>query len=88
MQFGHALDCILQEILLADPVHGPTHLIKIDISDGFYQIALNINNIPKLGVVFPTLPEDEQLVAFPLVFLWGGPTAQPSSQQQLKQLLT
>ena len=33
MQFGHALDRIL---LLADPVHGPTHLIKIDISDGFY----------------------------------------------------
>ena len=36
MQFGHALDRILREILLADPIHGPVHLIKIDISDGFY----------------------------------------------------
>ena len=52
MQFGHSLDRILREILLGDPVHGPTHLIKIDIRDGFYQIALNIDNIPKLGVVF------------------------------------
>ena len=88
MQFGHALDRILREILLAAPVHGPTHLIKIDISDGFYQISLNIDNIPKLGAVFPTLPGDEQLVAFPLVCLWGGPTARPSSQERLKQFLT
>ena len=36
MQFGHALDRILREILLADPTHGPVYLIKIDISDGFY----------------------------------------------------
>ena len=77
MQFGHALDRILQEILLANPVHGPTHLIKIDISDRFYQISLNINDIPKLGVVFPTLPEDEQLVAFPLVLPMGWSNSPP-----------
>ena len=67
----------LREILLAGPVHGPTHLIKIDISDGFYQISLNIDNIPKLGVVFPTLPGDEQLVAFPLVLPMGWSNSMP-----------
>ena len=77
MQFGHALDRILQEILLADPVHGPTHLIKNNISDGIYQIALNIDDIPKLGVVFPTLPGDEQLVAFPLVLPMGWSNSPP-----------
>ena len=83
MQFGHALDRMLREILLADPSHDPVHLIKIDISDGFYQIALNINDIPKIGVVFPTLPGEEPLVAFPLVL-----TAHPFSPQLLKRLPT
>lgn len=77
MQFGHALDRILREILLADPIHGPVHLIKIDISDGFYRIALNIDDIPKLGVVFPTLPGEEQLVAFPLVLPMGWTNSPP-----------
>jgi hypothetical protein len=30
MQFGHALDCILREILLANPAFGPVHLIKLN----------------------------------------------------------
>ena len=67
MQFGHALDRILREIILADPALGPVYLMKIDIADGFYRINLNINDIPKLGVVFPTLPGEEPLVALPLV---------------------
>jgi hypothetical protein len=77
MQFGHALDRILREILLADPIHGPVQLIKIDISDGFYRIALNIDDIPKLGVVFPTFPGEEQLVAFPLVLPMGWTNSPP-----------
>ena len=43
MQFGHALDRIPHEILLADPALGPIQLMKIDISDGFYCIAVNID---------------------------------------------
>ena len=77
MQFGHALDRILREILLADPTHGPVYLIKIDISDGFYRIALNIDDIPKLGVVFPTLPGEEPLVAFLLVLPMGWSNSPP-----------
>ena len=71
MQFGHALERILRQILLADPSKGPIKLIKVDIGDGFYRIALNINDIPKLGVVFPTLPGQERLVALPLVLPMG-----------------
>ena len=50
MQFGHALDRILREILLADPAHGDIYLLKVDISDGFYRVNLVPTDIPKLGV--------------------------------------
>ncbi|EJK77238.1 hypothetical protein THAOC_00941, partial [Thalassiosira oceanica] len=56
MQFGQALDRVLREILLADPKFGPVELMKVDLSDGFYRVNLNIDDIPKLGVVFPTRP--------------------------------
>jgi hypothetical protein len=49
----------------------------MDIADGFYRIALNIDDIPKLGVVFLTLPGDEQLVDFPLVLPLGWSNSPP-----------
>ena len=61
MQFGHALDRILWEVLLANPAHGPVNLMKFDLSDGFHCIGLNLDNIPKLGVIFPTLPGEESV---------------------------
>ena len=54
MQFGHALDRIIRNILLSDPKFGPSYIHKVDISDGFYRIALTIEDIPKLAVMFPT----------------------------------
>ena len=77
MQFGHALDRILREIILADPSLGPVQLMKVDLSDGFYRINLNIDDIPKLGVVFPTKPGEEPLVAFPLVLPMGWKNSPP-----------
>ena len=77
MQFGHALDRILREILLADPSFGPVHLIKLDISDGFYRIAVNVDDIPKLGVIYPTPPGAEPLIAFPLVLPMGWTNSPP-----------
>ena len=71
MQFGNALDRILREILMADPTYGPIELMKVDLSDGFYRVDLNVGDVPKLGVVFPTEPGEEQLVAFPLVLPMG-----------------
>ncbi|KAK1732369.1 hypothetical protein QTG54_016948 [Skeletonema marinoi] len=77
MQFGHALDRILREILLADPSLGPVEMLKVDISDGFYRINLNIEDIPKLGVAFPTQPGEEKLVALPLVLPMGWKNSPP-----------
>ena len=71
MQFGHALDRILREILLSDPNLGPVQMLKVDISDGFYRINLNIDDIPKLGLAFPAAKGEEQLIAFPLVLPMG-----------------
>ena len=71
MQFGHALDRILREILLANPDDGPVQLMKVDLSDGFYRIDLCVDDIPKLGVLFPTAPGEPKLVAFPLVLPMG-----------------
>ena len=77
MQFGHALDRILREILLSDPAFGPVQMLKVDISDGFYRINMNIEDIPKLGVAFPTEPGQEKLVAFPLVLPMGWKNSPP-----------
>lgn len=73
MQFGHALDCILCEILLSNPGDlGPVSLmLKIDM------INLNIDDIPKLGVIFPTEPGQEPLVALPLVLPMGWKNIPP-----------
>ena len=71
MQFGHVLERIIHHILLSDQKFGLTYLNKVDISDGFYRIALKKEDIPKLGVVFPTKPGCISLVAFPLVLPMG-----------------
>ena len=78
MQFGHALDRILGEILLADPAYGPPEMMKVDIADSFYRIQLNVDNIPQLGVVFPTKERKEPLVAFPLVLPMGWVNSPPA----------
>ncbi len=77
MQFGHALKHVLREILLANPAFGPVYLIKLDISDGFYHIALNVDHIPKLGVAFPMAQHADPLVAFPLVLPMGWKNSPP-----------
>ena len=79
MQFGYALDKILREILLANPQHGPVHLIKADLSDGFYRGDLAPRDCPKLGVAFPTRSsQDEPLVAIPLVLPMGWTESPPA----------
>ncbi len=52
-------------------------MIKLDISDGFYRIGLNIDDIPKLGVVFPMLPGDKPLILFPLILPMGWKNSPP-----------
>jgi hypothetical protein len=52
-------------------------MIKLDLSDGFYRIGLIVDDIPKLGVIFPTLPGEEPLIAFPLVLPMGWKNSPP-----------
>ena len=77
MQFGHALERYLREILLADPELGKVYLAKFDISDGFYRIHLNVDDIFKLAVVFPTPKGQPALVALPLVLPMGWKNSPP-----------
>ena len=77
MQFGHALDRILREILLADPEQGKIYIIKVDISDGFYRIHVRPDDVPKLGVIFPTKANQEEMIAFPLVLPMGWKHSPP-----------
>jgi hypothetical protein len=71
MQFGRALERIITQVVHADPRYGPVYFIKVDLSDGFYQIAVRAEDIPKLGVSFPTINGEEPLVAFPLSLPMG-----------------
>ena len=78
MQFGHALERILREILLANVNHGFVYLNKTDLSDGFYRVGLVPEDIPKLGVIFPPIPgQPEPLVALPLVLPMGWKNSPP-----------
>jgi hypothetical protein len=77
MQFGRALERMLQKIHFANRRYGPVYMIKVDISDGFYRLQLSPSGIPSLGVVFPTAVGEEPLVAFPLVLPMGWVSSPP-----------
>jgi hypothetical protein len=77
MQFGKALQRIIEDLVNADPRWGPVYLCKVDIADGFYRVDVRINDIPKLGVVLLSLPSEPELIAFPLVLPMGWKNSPP-----------
>ena len=77
MRFGQAFQRLIEDIVNADPKYGPVHLCKVDISDGFYRVWLRLEDIPKLGVAFPTEVQGQHLVAFPLVLPMGWVSSPP-----------
>ncbi|CAJ1938361.1 unnamed protein product [Cylindrotheca closterium] len=77
MQFGRALHRILQRILHANPIHGPVYISKIDIADGFYRIQLAPYAVPHLAVLLPQHPNEEAMIAFPLVLPMGWVNSPP-----------
>ena len=77
MRFGRAFQRLLEDIINADPRFGPVYLCKVDISDGFYRVWLRMEDIPKLGVAFPSERAGEHLVAFPLVLPMGWVSSPP-----------
>ena len=76
MQFGRALERYLRRIVLADPRFGPVKMIKVDLSDGFYRIWVRSDDVPKLGMAFPS-PADDPLIAFPLALPMGWTNSPP-----------
>ena len=71
MQYGRALDCLICEIVYADPALGYVYLLKADVSDGFYRIGLRPEDAPKLVLIFPSGGEEEPMVATPLTLPMG-----------------
>ena len=78
MQFGRTLDRLLRRIVTANPRFGNVYLSKTDLSDGFYRIRLNPADILKLGVLFPRLPGEPQLVALPISLPMGWKNSPPA----------
>jgi hypothetical protein len=57
---------------------GPVYLLKVDLSDGFYRVWLNLRDIPKLALVLPPLTDSsEPLVALPLALPMGWVESPP-----------
>ena len=77
MQFGRTLERILYQIRHANPRFGHVYLAKVDLSDGFYRVALNDSAIAKLAVALPRFPGEEQLLALPLVLPMGWVESPP-----------
>ena len=76
MQYGWSLERLNREVIIADPVLGPVHFLRADVSDGFYCIGLLPMDVPKPGLVFPSEVESNELLAIPLTltmrwkYLW------------------
>jgi hypothetical protein len=77
MQFGRAFDRILTAIRHANPAYGPVHLLKVDISDGFYRVGLTPDQAPGLAVLLPRETDEEQLVGVPFVLPMGWVESPP-----------
>ena len=77
MQLGRALNRVLHRTVTADPADGPVYLMKLDLSNGFYQVPLRDSDIPLLGVAFPVAPGEPPLVAMPLVLPMGWTKSPP-----------
>ena len=77
MQYGQALDRLIREIVYADLALGYVYLLKADVSDGFYRIGLRPTDAPKLGLIFTSGKEEEQMVAIPLTLPMGWENSPP-----------
>jgi hypothetical protein len=77
MQFGTALQRILQRIAYADPRFGPVHMLKFDLSDGYYRVPLSPEAALELAVVIPGDTPTSNLIAIPLSLPMGWTLSPP-----------
>ena len=78
MQFGWALQRVMRTVRHANPEHGPVHLCKFDIKDGFYRMFLNAHDCPRLGIILPRYEGETQLIAIPMSCTMGWVQSPPS----------
>jgi hypothetical protein len=71
MQFGSALQCILQRLAYCNPAYGPPLMAKLDLADGYYRIPLTPNAAIQLAVILPPDDTGEPLIGIPLTLPMG-----------------
>jgi hypothetical protein len=77
MQFGGALQRLLQCLAYCNPAFGPPLLAKIDLSDGYYRVPLAPQAALELAVLFPPDGPGDYLVGIPLSLPMGWPHSPP-----------
>jgi hypothetical protein len=77
IQCGKALWRIMSAKVRSNPRLGPVYLSKVDIADSFYRIWVQAVDVPKLGVLLPTIEGQERLIGFPLVLPMGWKESPP-----------
>ena len=65
------------EVVIDNPELGPVHILKADVSDGFYRIGLRPTDTPLLGLVFTSKGEGKELVAIPITLPMGWKKLSP-----------
>ena len=79
MQFGKALERIIQKAADANPRHGTVNLSKYDLADAFMRVGLSPSMILRLAVAVPTTSSDEDpLIAVPMVLPMGWMESPPT----------
>jgi len=73
MQFGTALQRIIQPLIYCDPSHGPRLLAKVDLANGYYHVPLSPEAALGLAVIIPSdsPAHPEPLIALPLALPMG-----------------
>ena len=78
MQFGHALQCIIESIVYANPRYGAVWMIKIDLADGYYCISWSTQGSLNLAVILPTMTDtNDILIAMPSMLPLGWSESPP-----------
>ncbi len=77
MQFGTALQRILQRIAYANKTFGPPLLAKIDLADGYYRVPLSAHAALNLAVCLPPDGLTEPMLGIPLSLPMGWALSPP-----------
>ena len=62
MCFGNALHRLLDCILAADPVLGPTYLCKVHLADAYMRIWVQEEDVPSASFLIPKETETEEQI--------------------------